>query len=377
MKLIFLTNYVNHHQIPVADEFYKLLGDDYVYVAMEKLPDWLKKGGYSEIDRPYILRPYESKELLSKVQKMADNADIVIIGSAPEYLVKNRLQANKITFHYSERWFKKGYYRLLSPRALWHYLNYHSKYRNKRSYMLCASAYTASDVSKVYAYPNKCFKWGYFTKVEDFDFETSCVSKRGSRAHLMWCARFLALKHPELPIQVAKKLKDKGYDFVLDMYGSGVEFDKIKLLANTLNVMDVVSFKGNIPNDEILQEMRKHNIFLFTSDRNEGWGAVTNEAMSNGCTFVGSDKIGAVPFLVKDGENGLIFKSGDVESLTSKVMYLLDHPTECERMARNAYYTMRNVWSPKNAAQNFISLCQALEKNQFNVMFEGPCSVAK
>ena len=54
-----------------------------------------------------------------------------------------------------------------------------------------------------------------------------------------------------------------------------------------------------MPNAKILQEMRKHEIFLFTSDRNEGWGAVSNESMSNGCMLVGSDGIGSIPFLVK------------------------------------------------------------------------------
>ena len=67
MKLTFLTNIVNHHQIPLADEFYKLLGDDYTYVAFEPLPDWLKKGGYQEIERPYVLKVYEDTKYLPKV----------------------------------------------------------------------------------------------------------------------------------------------------------------------------------------------------------------------------------------------------------------------------------------------------------------------
>lgn len=376
MKLLFLTNLVNHHQIPVADEFYRILGHDYVYVAMEPLPDWLKQGGYSDTVRPYILRPYESGASLIKVQEMADNADVVIIGSAPEYLVKNRLKANKITFHYSERWFKDGYYHLLSPRALWNYWNYHTRYRNKRSYMLCASAFTASDACKVFAYPGKCVKWGYFTKVEKYDFEASFVSKQGSVAHLMWCARFLAWKHPELPIKMAKILKDLGYKFTLDMFGSGIELGNSKALAKSLGVYDVVSFKGNLPNAEILHEMRRHDMFLFTSDRNEGWGAVTNEAMSNGCAFVGSSAIGAVPFLVEDGENGLIFESENVDSLVEKVRYLLDNPDERTRLARNAYNSMLKTWSPENAAHNFLTLCNAIEENTKNPNLEGPCSNA-
>ena len=60
--------------------------------------------------------------------------------------------------------------------------------------------------------------------------------------------------------------------------------------------------------------MRKHEIFLFTSDRNEGWGAVSNESMSNGCILVGSDGIGSIPFLVEDGVSGITFKRANTDS---------------------------------------------------------------
>ena len=67
MTLTFVTNLVHHHQLPVADEFYKILGDDYHYIATEKLPDWLIKGGYDPtLDRPYIIRSYGSAESMSE-----------------------------------------------------------------------------------------------------------------------------------------------------------------------------------------------------------------------------------------------------------------------------------------------------------------------
>lgn len=95
MKIVFLTNLVNHHQIPVADELYELIGDDYTYVAMEQLPDWLKKGGYSDTERPYILRYADN---LGKIRNLVNDADVVIIGSAPEWLVTQRIKENKLTF---------------------------------------------------------------------------------------------------------------------------------------------------------------------------------------------------------------------------------------------------------------------------------------
>lgn len=362
MTLVFLTNFINHHQVHVADEFYKLLGDGYKFIATEPVPDAFIQKGYPIFERNYLVKAYEDKTMLDYAYKLAEDADVAIIGSAPESFVRKRLEANKLTFHYSERWFKSGYKSLLSPRFWRFAYKYHLKYRNSRSYMLCASAYTAHDVNLIGAYKNKCFRWGYFTKVEDLDINE--LSRKFNitpkTIHFMWCARFLKLKHPELPVKLAARLKSKGYKFMIDMFGSGEELEATKNLAKKLNVEDVVNFCGSKPNDEILAEMRRHDIFLFTSDRNEGWGAVLNEAMSNGCSVVVSDKIGAVPFLIDDGVNGCIFKSCNLDSLEQKVIFFIEHPSERQNMARSAYHTMSRIWSPANAARQFIQLVYAL-----------------
>jgi glycosyltransferase involved in cell wall biosynthesis len=312
----------------------------------------------------------------AEAQRLADESDVVIIGAAPDLYIKKRLAHNKLTFRYSERWFKKNYNRLLFPPFWLYYYNRHTRYRNRNLYMLCASAYTPSDASKIFAYPNKCFKWGYFTQVEKFDFDKLYPQNQDDIVHIMWCARFLVWKHPELPVKLAKRLKDSGYSFVIDMFGSGEELERTKQLAKELNVEDVVAFRGNVPNSQILDEMRKHDIFLFTSDRNEGWGAVLNEAMSNGCAVVASNEIGSVPFLVKHGENGLIFKSKDIDSLCENVIYLIDNPQERYRLSKNAYETMLNEWSPANATQRLIQLMKGLLKGEIVEFADGPCSKA-
>lgn len=382
MKLVFITNYVHHHQIPLADEFYRILGEEYKYVATDALPEWLIKGGYDpSISRPYVIRAYENDLKRQDAKQLVNDADVVIVGSAPEEYVEKRIEAGELTFRYSERWFKKKPWFLSGPHAWFNLWHDHIRYRNKPLYMLAASAYTCRDVNAVGAYKNKVFKWGYFTKVEDFPLEASanfCASSEETEVHIMWCARFLRLKHPELPILLAKRLKGNGYKFVLDMYGSGTELEATKRLASELGVLDVVHFLGNLPNDEILKQMRRHEIFLFTSDKNEGWGAVLNESMSNGCAVVASNMIGSVPFLVEDGVNGLIFQSESIGSLESKVESVLTNQKFRQRLAENAVVTMRTLWSPNNAAQQFLQLVQAINNHNINsVAKNGPCSQAE
>ena len=298
MKIVFVSNFINHHQIPLSDAFNAQSGIEYKFIETTPMPDSFIAAGYPKYEREYLIRSHESSETECKARDIIDSADVVIIGSAPEEWVQKRLWENKVTFHYSERWFKTGYRSLLSPRAWYFWIKFHIRYRNKRSYMLCASAFTASDVHKVFAYPNKCFKWGYFTKVDDIDIDAIERKRDNSTIKLLYVARLIDWKHPEMPVILGKELKRLNIKFEINMYGSGPEHDRIKRLIKHNDLENLVHLRGNITNESILQEMRNHHIFLFTSDRNEGWGAVVNEAMSNGCVVVGSNKIGSIPYLI-------------------------------------------------------------------------------
>ena len=62
MKIVFITNMMNHHQKPVADFLYKRLGDDYHFVTTMPIPKKFLEVGYkNNEDCPYIL-PYYKKE---------------------------------------------------------------------------------------------------------------------------------------------------------------------------------------------------------------------------------------------------------------------------------------------------------------------------
>ncbi len=376
MKIVFVSNYINHHQVPIAEEFYRLTDRHYKFVATEPIPKYRLDLGYPDYaDKPYLIKAYASEEQRSFAMSVINRADVVMVGSAPEAFVKERIRSGKLTFRYSERWFKSKKWWQTGPRGWLSIFLNHVRYKNKPLYMLAASAYTANDLYQIGLYKDKIFKWGYFTAAEAFDFEASLVSKRGI-VRIMWCARFLSWKHPELPVLLAKRLKDKGYSFELNMYGNGEEMARTEDLIAKLGVDDVVNLCGSLSNAEILQQMRKHNIFLFTSDRNEGWGAVLNEAMSNACAVVSSDRIGATPFLIEDGKNGFIFESENLDSLYEKTKTLIDDLDLREGISRAAYKTIHELWSPANAAANFMKLAQALLGGIDCKIEKGPCSKA-
>lgn len=377
MFLVSYCNYLNHHQVLVADELYKLLGDDFQFVATLHRDEKELKGGQDYSSRPYCILAGESQTAHSEAMRLAREADVCVFGAcSQQYAIERAKQKDcGLSFEVGERWLKRGWVNILSPRLREWWWNYQRYYRNKPFYKLCCSSFAAEDDCKMFAYKGRHFKWGYFTQVDETLQIDSQINTENT-TKIMWCSRFLKLKHPELPVMMAKNLKQKGYRFILDMYGSGEEEERTKKLAYDLGVDDIVKFYGAKPNAEILMVMREHHIFLFTSDRYEGWGAVANEAMANGCVLVASDAIGSSPYLINDGKNGFLFESEDVDSLTEKVEILLTNEKMMFRMQEEARDTMVKMWSPKKAASALLQLIDDLQNGQKCLIKDGPCSKA-
>lgn len=374
MTVALFSNFINHHQVSFADELYELLEGNFSFVEMIPMPIWLKNSGYPDFTtRSYVIQAWKNHENLILAESLVNTVDILLIASneSLKYEILRSKFTDKITIEISERWFKKGMINLFSPRLIIWLFYYHTLFRKKNVYKLCAGAYTSYDMKLLHAFNGRCFKWGYFTYVNDWDLRQHNENKI---IKIMWCARFISWKHPELVIKLAANLKKAGYNFIINMYGSGEKFDTILSLVNNLHLNDVINLRGNLPNHLIHNAMREHQIFLFTSDRNEGWGAVANEALSNGCVLVGSDKIGSIPFLIKDGVNGCVFKSGNLNSLTEKTKWLIDNPDIRKSIAKSGYNTIKIHWSPKNAARNLLLLINDLKSMKGTSITEGPCS---
>lgn len=377
MKITFYSNFLNHHQLPICLSFYEKFGGDFTFVADMSTAQEQLKLGYEDMNKkyPFVLTTYDSEENQQKALFLAAESDVVIHASDEIYIVE-RMKHNKLTFRYSERIYKRGKWRALSPRGFPGIMKNHIRYRTKNLNMLCASGYTSADFALWDAYKDKCYKWGYFPNVKKYNIDILIKDKSKDKISILWCARFLDWKHPEKALYVAKKLKQDGYNFELKMIGNGELFDKIATQVANENLQDVVYLIGSVDAEKVRKYMERANIFLFTSDFNEGWGAVLNESMNSGCAVVASHAIGSVPFLMKDEQNGLIYKNSSNKHLYQQVKRFMDDKSLREFCGRNGYDTIKNIWSPENACRSFIELCNKLLENQDSSIIEGPCSKA-
>ena len=374
--VVFLSNYFNHHQRSVSDALYSLLGDGYRFIETEEMSQERIRLGYGMTAYPeYVIRYASMRE--KDCQALIDGADVVIFGSAPEKMLKKRLRDGRLLFRYSERILK-------SSKKMWKYpFRFLRLQKNnpffKPVYLLCASAYSAADYRKFGCFRNKCYRWGYFPAVKRYDDVREQVMQRKKPNSILWCARLIDWKHPELALEVAKRLRADGVAFSLDLIGNGALEDYLRAEIRLAGLEDRVHMLGAMKPEEVRRHMEESEIFLFTSDRNEGWGAVLNESMNSGCAVVASHEIGAVPFLIRDGENGLIYRDGDADELYRKVKWLLEHDSERESMGIKAYHTMAEEWNAENAAKRFLMLADAILNGEKRpeIVSDGVCAKAE
>jgi glycosyltransferase involved in cell wall biosynthesis len=336
--------------------------------------------GYADMNKvyPFVVRSYEDSLSYGEAVRLGNESDVVIIGSAPDCFVEKRILQNKLTFRYSERIFKKGRWKLLDPRILKYLYFHHTRFYKKQLYMLCASAYTAGDFALSGAYLGKCFKWGYFPEVKEYDFKELIEKKNGPCLSLLWVGRFLDWKHPEKALYVAKYLRDQGIKFTLSFIGGGDMEGKLKSITDSYHLNDCVKFLGFLSQEGVREQMDRSEIYLFTSDYNEGWGAVLNEAMNSACAVICSNAIGSVPFLITDKVNGMIYRNNDIKDLCRKTLILARSPQLRFYLGNNAYMSMMNIWNAKLAATRLIELSESLilNGNHYTLFSSGPCSIA-
>lgn len=379
MKVIFISNFLTHHQVPFCLEMQKKLGDDFKFVSTVKIFQWRLDMGFEDLDKKYdfVVRAYENDEMYKKAQKLATESDVAIIGSTVDDLIVERLKQDKLTFRYRSRVFifPDGFWKtIFNKEKLKLFYDRHIKFRkNKNLYMLCANAYGAKDFKRLGLYKNKTYEWGYFLETNNYDIEKLLKEKQQKKeVEIIWVARFIKWKHPEVVIKLAKELRKENVEFKIKMLGTGKLIEKIKKEVTKNDLSGQIEIVGQVPSSKVKDYMEEADIFIGTSDSQEGWGVVVNEAMNAGCAIVANRRMGSVPILIKDGENGYTYDK--YPELKEKVEYLIKNAEARSKLGKNAYLYITQKWTSTIAANNLIKLFESiLYGKEFDVK-DGPAS---
>ncbi len=120
----------------------------------------------------------------------------------------------------------------------------------------------------------------------------------------------------------------------LKIVGDGPLMGKVQAFVRT-EKLECVEVLGRCDRDKVFALIKGAQFLVFPSEWYETFGNVAIEAFACGVPVIAS-RLGAMAEIVKDRTTGLHFKAGDVEDLANKVEWLRSHPTETERMGREA-----------------------------------------
>lgn len=359
--IVLTSNFLNHHMLPLCLELDRLTGHQFRFVATATTPreqrELCYKDNYEEY--PFVVPAYRDRQTRAQARRLCRDCEVLIYGSTPYAFYAGRLLRRRFSFRYSESVLKTPTTPLNFPKRALKYLLRDAFMQFKEHYLLSASAYAPESFARIGAFRGRCLRFGYFTPFAPRPVEPLLDGKRPGS--ILWAGRMIPLKKPLLAVETAEKLRESGAAFHMDIVGAGELFDAVCRAVESRGLSDCVTVHRAMPNEELRARMDESEIYLFTSNSEEGWGAVLNEAMSSACGVIAYEKIGSVPYLLADGENGLLFKKHDAEELAGLCRRLLEDGAFRRTLGRRAYETIAGEWNAAVAAERLLRFVESGE----------------
>ena len=379
MRITMVSNYISHHQLPFSDAMFELCME---YSFVQTMPMEQKRidmgWAVDPTTIPYVIENYKEPD---KAKRAIDEADLLIVGwIEDETIVSGRLRSGKPVFRISERIYREGQWRFISPKGLARKYREHISLKKYPVYLLCNGAYVASDYKLIGAYPHRKYRFGYFPPFRKVENVSELQGKKAKlhtlniehpeelpiqglvltkeEINIVWAGRFIELKNPGFMIRLADDLNRRGIRFHIHMIGSGELEEELKAEAEYRLIDHYITFHGMLSPEATRDVMEKCHIHIFTSNYLEGWGAVVNEAMNAGCAVIANVEVGCAPYLIRNGSNGLTYQAS-YEDMLDKVMLLVNYPGKIADLGINAYRTIADEWNGEVAAKRVI---EAYEK---------------
>ena len=120
--------------------------------------------------------------------------------------------------------------------------------------------------------------------------------------------------------------------------GGGTRRRTLRRQCARLEIQDRVVFTGFVDHAGDLPGLYRLAAAFVTASEIETQGQVVLEALASGLPVV-APRAGALPELIRDGENGFLVAPQDTTAMARRLGWLLDHPTLARTMAGAAVET--------------------------------------
>lgn len=151
-----------------------------------------------------------------------------------------------------------------------------------------------------------------------------------SRRRLVYSGRMVDLKRVDLVVDAFVAIAQQRPNWDLLMIGGGPLEAELKARVPA-NLKDRVIWTGFIDGQQKISAMYRCCDALVLCSDLEPWALVINEAAAAGMAIIATDVVGAAAELVRNGVNGYTVPTGDLRTLTNRLLETTD-PANIDRM---------------------------------------------
>ena len=164
-------------------------------------------------------------------------------------------------------------------------------------------------------------------------------------------------KGQHLVANAVRKLNKEGKQTQLAMIGhimNAIYFNKLENEVKSNGLDKFIHYLGF--HDKPTNIMNCFDAVVLAS-KCETFGLVLPEAMRAGVAVIGSN-CGGVPEIIKHGETGLLFESGNSQDLANQIRKLIDKPEFCEKLAQAGKIDAKERFSEERHFEKLIEIFQ-------------------
>lgn len=175
------------------------------------------------------------------------------------------------------------------------------------------------------------------------------------------CTACRLVKQKNIPMMISAfhKVHMRYPEYTLEIYGEGSERKILQDQIDQLNLKDNAFLCGFT--DDIFDKMRDCAMYVCSSDY-EGISNALMEAMAMGVPSISTDcPIGGARAMIQDGANGLLVPVGDVDTLASAMFRLISEPLFAQKLADQAWQSMRE-YDIKEIANQWLNVMSGAMK---------------
>lgn len=158
--------------------------------------------------------------------------------------------------------------------------------------------------------------------------------------------------------EAVKILKSQNTDFNCIIFGTGPLETKLKKMAESLKMLDTVEWRGLVSYSRVPEALSQVDIFVYPS-WHEGFGRSIMEALAMEKAVVAT-RVGGIPDLIKDGDNGFLVEPHNPEILAKKIKELIQNRDLREKFGKagRKFVSENFEWNDgiKKFAQLFLEL---------------------